>query len=169
MTRPDLGAGICSIARTLDWVGEPWTLLIVREAFFGTQQFTEFERNLGIAKNVLSARLRKLVEADILDRTAVSGRGNPQLYALTDKGRDLFPVLIALMQWGDRWIAQGKAPVRVVNRKTQAEIAPMNLRDGRGRVLSSKDLAILPGPGANRAIARRFGGKAAAPKVGVEK
>jgi len=165
MARTKLGAEICSIARTLEWVGEPWTLLIVREAIFGTQQFTGFEQNLGIAKNVLSARLRKLVEGGILIRTATPGRGNPQLYTLTDKGKALFPILIALMQWGDRWIAGGKAPVRVISRKSREEIIPIALRDGHGRALAFQDITILPGPGANRAVSRRFGVKPASSKA----
>lgn len=157
MARSEAEGGICSIARSLEWVGEPWTLLIIREAFFGTRQFSEFERYLGIAKNVLSARLRKLVELEILDRTPEAGRGNPQIYTLTEKGKDLFPILVALMQWGDQWIANGRAPVRIVHRETQEEIGPLRLRDLRGKALTSRDICIQPGPGANQAIRRRFG------------
>src|SRR5471032_106175 len=94
----------CSVAAALGEVGEWWTLLILREAFFGTARFTDFQANLGIARNILTARLNKLVETGILTRRLASGRGNPRLYRLTDKGREILPIFIALMQWGDRWI-----------------------------------------------------------------
>jgi len=148
----------CSIARALEVIGEWWTLLIVREAFFGTQRFTDFEKNLGIAKNVLAERLRKLVAAGVMRREAVAARGNPQLYQLTEKGRDLLPIAIALMQWGDQWISgRGQAPVRVRERTTQHEIGPLVVRNKRGRPLMLDDVEVVPGPGASDAIRRRFG------------
>lgn len=148
----------CSIARTLEVIGEWWTLLIVREAFFGTQRFTDFEKNLGIAKNVLAERLRKLVEAGVMRREAVAARGNPQLYQLTEKGRDLLPIAIALMQWGDQWInGRGQAPVRIRERATQDEIGPLVVRNKQGRPLMLDDIEVVPGPGASDAICRRFG------------
>jgi len=90
---------LCSVARSLEVVGEWWTLLVVREAFFGTRRFSDFETRLGIAKNVLSDRLAKLVEAGVMARNAVVGRGNPRDYTLTPMGRDLFPAIVVLMQW----------------------------------------------------------------------
>jgi DNA-binding HxlR family transcriptional regulator len=159
MRKKEFSSQICSVARALEWVGEWWTLLIVREAFFGTRQFSDFERHLGVAKNVLTERLHKLVEAGIFERTAVRGRGNPQLYTLTEMGHDLLPVIISLMQWGDRWLnGPGRAPVRVVDRASRDEISPMLVRDRSGRALSLTDIQVVPGPGANDAIRRRFGG-----------
>ena len=102
MRNSEFPSQICSVARSLEIVGEWWTLLVVREAFFGTRRFSDFEANLSIAKNVLSDRLAKLVEAGVMERKPVVGRGNPQDYTLTPMGRDLFPAIIALMQWGDR-------------------------------------------------------------------
>src|ERR1700722_15394726 len=101
MRSSEFPAEMCSVARSLEIVGEWWTLLVIREAFFGTRRFSDFEARLGIAKNVLSGRLAKLVEAGVLERRAVVGRGNPRDYRLTPMGRDLFPAIIALMQWGD--------------------------------------------------------------------
>ena len=148
----------CSVARALEIVGEWWTLLIVREAFFGARRFGEFERNLGIAKNVLSERLSKLVAYGLMERIDVPGRGNPRDYRLTDRGRDLFPVLVALMQWGDRWIAgPERSPVRLLELETGEEIAPMRVVAANGRLLSANDVRIAPGPGADEAIQRRFG------------
>jgi DNA-binding HxlR family transcriptional regulator len=161
MRNSEFPSQICSIARSLEIVGEWWTLLIVREAFFATERFSDFEANLGIAKNVLSDRLNKLVEAGILDRTPVPGRGNPVTYRLTEQGRDLLPVLIALMQWGDRWINRKRAPVRVLERQTGKEIARMAVSTQEGETLSARDLVVAPGPGADDAIKRRFGKRSA--------
>jgi DNA-binding HxlR family transcriptional regulator len=150
---------ICSIARSLEIVGDWWTLLVVREAFFGARRFGEFEANLGIARNVLSDRLSKLVEAGVFDRTPEPGRGNPAAYRLTEKGRDLLPVLVALMQWGDRWINSGREPVKILERETGAEIARLTVSAREGLALSARDVVLTPGPGADAAIKRRFGGR----------
>lgn len=149
---------VCSVARALEIIGEWWTLLIVREAFFGTKRFSDFEKNLGVAKNVLSNRLSKLVEAGIMLRSPVTGRGNPQDYTLTDKGRDLFPVVIALMQWGDRWInGPDRAPIRLLDRETGEEISQIQVCTAGGKALSLRDAIVVPGPGANAAVRKRFG------------
>lgn len=149
---------ICSVARTLEIVGEWWTLLIIREAFFGSRRFGEFEAYLGIAKNVLSDRLAKLVDAGVMERLAVAGRGNPGDYRLTAKGRDLFPAVVALMQWGDRWVYDGeRAPVRVLDRETGEEIAPMRVITPSGRMLGLSEVTIVSGPGADDMVRRRIG------------
>src|SRR5215469_113949 len=97
----------CSIGRTLEIVGERWTLLVLREAFYGVRRFADFHRALGCARNLLSARLRKLVEEGLLTQVPYRESGNRVRaeYRLTDKGRELFPAVVALMQWGDRWTA----------------------------------------------------------------
>src|SRR2546425_1135710 len=91
----------CSIARALEQIGEWWTFLILREAFMGTRRFDGFQHNLGIARNILSARLKKLVARGILRRSVAADDARRIDYRLTDKGRALFPVLMALGQWGD--------------------------------------------------------------------
>jgi DNA-binding HxlR family transcriptional regulator len=162
MKRSSFENQVCSVAEALSEVGEWWTLLILREAFFGTQRFTDFQARLGIARNILTARLNKLVEAGILVPHAAPGRGNPRLYRLTEKGREVLPVFIALMQWGDRWINNGKAPIRVLEVATGEEIEPLYLRSRDGRPLAARDMRVVPGPGADADIRRRFGAAALA-------
>ena len=148
----------CSVARTLEQVGDWWTLLIVREALFGTRRFSDFHARLGIAKNVLSERLSKLVETGILERSQVAGRGNPQNYTLTAKGRDLFPIVVALMQWGDRWVqGRGREPLRLIARGNDKPIAPVCVCDQAGVPLELAEVRIAPGPDADETIRARFG------------
>jgi DNA-binding HxlR family transcriptional regulator len=157
MRSSEFSTQVCSVARSLEIVGEWWTLLVIREAFFGTRRFSDFATNLGIAKNVLSDRLAKLVDAGVLERKPVVGRGNPQDYALTLKGRDLFPAIIALMQWGDRWIyGVERAPIRVLDRETGEEIAHMEVATPAGKPLRLNQALVAPGPGADEATRRRL-------------
>jgi DNA-binding HxlR family transcriptional regulator len=147
----------CSIARALELVGEWWTMLILREAFLGTRRFHDFQQNLGIARNILSARLKKLVARGILKRIAAPGGGRRLEYRLTGKGRAFFPVLMALMQWGDRWVAgSDRVPVRVVDRESGREIAQINVVSGDGRPLKPSDVVMVPGPGAGAATRARL-------------
>jgi len=107
MLRSDYTDQNCSIARTLELIGERWTLLIVRDAFMGTHRFEEFQRNLGVARNVLQTRLIRLVDGGILRRVRYQERPERFEYRLTRKGVDLWPVLVALLKWGD---VHGGAP-----------------------------------------------------------
>jgi len=158
MRRSPLENQVCSVAQALGELGEWWTLLILREAFFGTQRFTDFQERLGIARNILSARLNKLVKSGILTCAAAAGRGNPRLYRLTEKGRDVLPVFIALMQWGDQWLSNnGKAPVLIVESATGRDIERLRVRASDGRPLAARDMRVVPGPGADVEIRRRFG------------
>lgn len=102
MTRSKLDSLNCSVAHSLALIGERWTILIIREAFFGTRRFEEFQRHLGIARNILAARLGKLCDSGILERVPVKKGARRQEYRLKYMGRDLLPVLVALTQWGDR-------------------------------------------------------------------
>ena len=162
MKRSSFENQVCSVAEALSEVGEWWTLLILREAFFGTQRFTDFQARLGIARNILTARLNKLVETGILIPHVASGRGNPRLYRLTEKGREVLPVFIALMQWGDRWINKGKAPIQVTEATTGEEIEQVRVRSRDGRPLAARDMRVAPGPGADADIRQRFGAAASA-------
>src|SRR5688572_678684 len=90
----------CSLARALGAVGDWWTLLILRQAFFGTRRFSDFQRSLGIARNILATRLDALTRNGVLTRDGTTRR---PLYALTAKGEELLPAMVALMQWGDKW------------------------------------------------------------------
>jgi DNA-binding HxlR family transcriptional regulator len=106
----------CSIAKTLEIVGDRWTMLVVREAFWGTRRFESFQRNLGIARTVLTDRLGRLVDEGLLRRHRYQERPERFEYRLTDKGADLWPVLMALLTWGDRHAMEGPLPVVVVHR-----------------------------------------------------
>lgn len=143
----------CPIGQALERVGEWWSLLILRECFRGTRRFGDFERRLGIAKNVLSTRLKHLVEAGVLERRASAEDARDIEYRLTPAGKDLLPVLVALAQWGDRWVYQGRSPVRFVNRHTGAGVETLAVRDTEGQVLAARDLALLPRPGSDTAAA----------------
>ena len=112
--RTDFTERACSMARTLGTVGEQWSLLIMRDAFLGVRRFEDFQAHLGIARNILSDRLGKLVEHGILLRRPYSERPPRHEYRLTSKGLDLFPVLFSLQHWGDRWAMGDDEPLRTV-------------------------------------------------------
>ncbi len=100
----------CSLARTLSVIGDRWTLLILRNAFMRTRRFDDFHQQLGITKHVLSDRLKKLVEAEVLEKRAYQEKPLRYEYRLTEKGLDLYPILLALVNWGDKWMDDGKGP-----------------------------------------------------------
>jgi DNA-binding HxlR family transcriptional regulator len=106
----------CSIAKTLEIVGDRWTMLIIREAFWGTRRFDDFQRNLGIARTVLTDRLGRLVAEGLLRKERYQEHPERFAYRLTEKGIDLWPVLMALLAWGDRHAMEGPPPVVVVHR-----------------------------------------------------
>jgi len=114
MSRTDFTERACSVAKTLGAVGEQWSLLILRDAFLGVRRFDDFQNHLGIARNILSDRLAKLVEHGILSKRQYSERPVRYEYRLTSKGADLFPVLFALQKWGDTWAVGDDEPLRTV-------------------------------------------------------
>ena len=117
----------CSIAATLEVVGDPWTLLIVREAFSGVRRFEDWQTRLGVARNVLAARLKTLVEHGVFERRRYTERPPRFEYRLTSKGRDLYPVMMALTAWGDKhaYADCGGGPVRMVHTACGKEIRPV--------------------------------------------
>ena len=130
----------CSIAAALEAVGERWSFLILRGAFNGLHHFEEFQSTLGIARNILSNRLARLVEHGILAREQDPSDRRKIAYRLTEKGRDLLPVLISLRQWGERWISDTPSNPILVDRKSRRPIAPMAVRAADGRSLSLNEL-----------------------------
>lgn len=115
--RVDLSAFSCSVARTLDIVGDKWTLLVLRDAFYGVRRFEDFTRDLGIARNVLASRLTRLVDAGVMERRRYEDHPPRFEYRLTAKGRDLLPVLLTMMYWGDTWAGpDDDAPIDLVHR-----------------------------------------------------
>lgn len=146
----------CSIARALEQIGEWWTFLIVREALMGTRRFDKFQRHLGIARNILAARLKKLVARGILERAALPDGAHRVEYRLTDKGRALFPVLMALREWGDRWvIGLGRVPLIVVDRARSQPIE-VHVTSRDGRPIEWLDAKMIAGPGALAALRTRL-------------
>ncbi|CAM3240630.1 transcriptional regulator [Mycobacterium intermedium] len=141
----------CSIARTLSVVGEKWTLLVLREAFYGVRRFDDFHAALGCARNLLSARLKTLVENGLLEKQAYRddrGRRRDE-YRLTDKGRDLLPAIVALMQWGDRWESDEAGPAVVLRHADCGEPVSVRLACEAGHAgLRARDVRAEPGPGA---------------------
>jgi DNA-binding HxlR family transcriptional regulator len=105
----------CSIAGTLEVIGDRWTMLILRDAFRGVRRFDEFQRDLGIARNLLTDRLAKLVEHDVMEKQLYQEHPPRYEYRLTQRGVDLSPALVALMRWGDRWLADGEPPVSLIH------------------------------------------------------
>ena len=127
----------CPVARALDLVGDRWAMLIVRDAFDGISRFGDFQRNLGVAKNILSDRLSGLVEEGILRVAPASDGTSYQQYVLTPKGESLFAVVVALRQWGERHLfADGEPHSRLVEQASGKELAPMLPRGHDGRVLN---------------------------------
>lgn len=116
----------CPVARALDVVGDRWSLLIVRDAFDGVRRFSDFQRNLGVARNILAVRLQRLVEARILATQAASDGSAYQEYVLTREGEQLFPIVVALRQWGESHLfAPGEPHSMLVDKRTGQPVAPM--------------------------------------------
>ena len=133
----------CGVAQALEALGDWWTLLIVRDAFFGTRRFVEFEKSLGIAKNILSRRLAHLVEHGIFEHDGAE-------YRLTPKGDALLPLLTAMREWSDEWVfGKGAEPVIVKDRRTGRRLPRMRVMDADGNELTRRDLRTEPGPGAS--------------------
>lgn len=144
----------CSIQRTLEVIGEKWTFLVLREAFNGVRRFDQIRDHVGVSDPVLSDRLRKLVDAGVMETFPYreAGRRTRHAYRLTDKGLDLYPVMIALMQWGDRHGGGDDGPPVVVTHRGCDEPAEAVVQCMAGHVLDSpKDAQATPGPGARRA------------------
>jgi len=133
----------CGISAALEVVGERWSFLILRGAFNGLQHFEEFQSTLGIARNILSNRLARLVEHGILKRQADSADRRKIVYRLTDKGRALLPVLIALRQWGERWVSGVPSNPVLVDRLTRRPVEPIAVRAADGRALTLSDMEWL--------------------------
>lgn len=149
MQRTDFGAMNCSIARTLDVAGEPWTPLVIRDLMVGIRRFEELQRDLGISRKVLSQRLQHLLAHGVVERRAYAERPPRHEYVLTEKGRELADVLTALTAWGDRWTAGEAGPPVLLRHLGCGEITHAELRCACcGELLRSDELEFLPGPGA---------------------
>lgn len=143
MQRKSFEADKCPVARTLEVIGEWWTILIIRDAFAGISRFRDFQQNLGIAKNILSARLRKLVDDGILEIVPASDGTEYHEYRLTPKGRSLYIVLVAIRQWGqNNLFTEGENPAQLVDRRSGAPVQDLKVRADTGRVLGPDDMKL---------------------------
>lgn len=139
----------CSIARSLELIGERWTILVLRDAFLGLRRFGQFQQNLGIARNVLAARLDRLVAEEILEKVPYQERPLRHEYRLTEKGLDLWPVITELLRWGDRHAAPEAGPPIVIRHKgCGGELGERRLCTSCGKSLEVRDVRAEPGPGA---------------------
>jgi len=138
----------CSVAQCLEVVGEWWSMLIVRDVFMGVTRFDQFQERLGISRNVLNQRLARLVEAGVLVKVPYSDHPPRYDYRLTDKGRDLWPVLTAMRQWGDKHAAPDGPPIQVVH-KACGQISEMvETCSNCGEPVGARDVKAVSGPGA---------------------
>jgi DNA-binding HxlR family transcriptional regulator len=160
--RNDYPGQICSIARSLEIVGERWSLLIVRDVMNGHRRFDQLQKGLGVARNVLSARLQRLVEEDILERRAYQSNPERYEYLLTEKGLDLWPTLIALLNWGDRYSPTPGGPPKLIRHKVcGGHVSDRGVCEACGETLHARDAIQVPGPGREAALAAAAAGEPA--------
>jgi DNA-binding HxlR family transcriptional regulator len=137
----------CSIARALDIIGEWWSLLIVRDAFLGVTKFDDFQARLSISRNILTQRLNHLVDNEILQRVPYQDHPPRSEYRLTEKGRDLFVVVTAIREWGDRWAAPDGPPLKLRHNKCEHLAKTVPVCSHCGERVDIEDVTLLPGPG----------------------
>jgi DNA-binding HxlR family transcriptional regulator len=144
MQRRCLEGNTCPVARSLDSIGDWWTLLIVRDAMLGIRRFSDFQRSLGLARNVLSARLKKMVADGVMTMAPAADGTSYQEYQLTEKGEALLPVLVAMRQWGERFLFAPREPhSELVDRASRKALEKMRVRniDGQERGVADLELA----------------------------
>lgn len=156
MLRNDYEGQICSIARSLELVGERWTILVIREVFFGRRKFGEMLSSLGIARNVLASRLDRLVDEGILERRAYSERPPRDEYFLTEKGLDLWPTIVTLMHWGDKHMPLPGGPPAVIVHKGDCggTVNDRRICERCGKELGVREARATAGPGLAPALRR---------------
>ncbi len=148
----------CSAARALELVGERWSLLIIRNALFaGHTRFGDFQRSLGVASNILTARLDGFVSAGLMQRQRYSEHPEHFDYLLTEKGRELSPVILALTDWGDRWMAPDGPPVLYSHAVCGGDINQHTVCSSCGQVADPGEVRAGPGPGMSAGMANRPG------------
>jgi DNA-binding HxlR family transcriptional regulator len=137
----------CSVAKSLELIGERWTMLVVREVFLGNRRFDEMAARLGIARNVLTARLSRLVEEGVLERVRYQERPERFEYRLTEKGIDLWPVIVSLVQFGDRYYAPDGPPLVLRHKGCGGRLDAHRTCERCGEKLTARDVVAEPGPG----------------------
>jgi DNA-binding HxlR family transcriptional regulator len=161
MQRTQFGEMACSIARTMDVIGEPWSPLIVRNIFIGIGRFDQLQETLGISRKVLAERLRWLTETGVLERREYSSRPARYEYALTGKGLELFEVMMVMVRWGDKWLSGEAGPPVYYRHHACGQISHVELRCSEcGEPMTATDIDVLPGPGSQPEVARTEDGNA---------
>jgi DNA-binding HxlR family transcriptional regulator len=152
MQRTQFGEMACSIARTMDVIGEPWSPLIVRNIYIGIGRFDQLQQSLGISRKVLAERLRWLTETGVLERREYSSKPPRYEYALTDRGLELFEVLMVMVRWGDKWLAGEAGPPVLYRHHACGKVSHVELRCSEcGEPMTARDIEVLPGPGSEPA------------------
>jgi DNA-binding HxlR family transcriptional regulator len=159
MLKRDYEGQVCSIARALEVVGERWTLLVVRDVERGRHRFDQLLESLGIASNVLTDRLNRLVDAGVLQRVRYSERPERFEYHLTEKGLELAPALLALMQWGDHYLSE--KPPAIARRRSDRSAVSVRIVAKDGSAVAPDELEIVPGPGLKPARTSRESSRSA--------
>ena len=150
MQRTKFGATACSIARTLDVIGEPWSPLILRDVWVGMNRFDQLQADLGISRKVLTERLKHLVDQGVLERHPYDRRPRYE-YRLTDKGAELVDLLMVMVGWGDKWLAGDAGPPVLYRHHSCGEISSVELRCAHcGEPMHANDVDVLAGPGSTR-------------------
>jgi DNA-binding HxlR family transcriptional regulator len=148
MQRTDFSEMRCSIARTLDVIGEPWSPLILRDIWVGLSRFEQLQADLGISRKVLTERLNHLVDRDVIERRPYDQRPRYE-YVLTDRGRELVDVLMVMVAWGDKWLAGTAGPPVLYRHHACGEVSHVELSCSHcGKPMHANDIDVLPGPGA---------------------
>ena len=156
MQRKSFGKMSCPIARSLERVGEWWSMLIMRDALHGMTRFDEFQKSLGIAPNILTRRLNALVEAGLLERRRYSDHPPRNEYVPTARGRDFRPVIVSLLAWGNKHFAPEGPSVILLNRKTGAAVDPIVADPATGLPVDEPDYALAAGPAAGPRTRQRY-------------
>ncbi len=155
MTRTSLKHLHCSWAQAADILADKWTMLILRDAFFGARTFSAFQQSFGVSKGVLTQRLELLVENGIMQKQPTGLGSSRSEYRLTEKGEALLPVFTALCQWSHEWVMrEKKAPWIMVDKSTRYPVQATQVKSKSGKKLKLKDVTFEPGPGANANIRR---------------
>lgn len=145
MERKSWAEADCPVARSVDLIGEWGSLLILREAFQGVRRFDAFQKRLGISRNLLTTRLKRLVEGGVLARRPVSSDAKRHEYVLTEMGRDLFTTLVALRQWGDRWLFTPETVVAdMIDAVDRSAVRRLEVRSAEGRLVAPEELRLRP-------------------------
>jgi DNA-binding HxlR family transcriptional regulator len=144
----------CSIARTMDVIGEPWSPLILRNVYIGITRFDQLQQSLGISRKVLAERLKWLVDRGVLERRGYSSRPPRHDYALTQMGTELCDLLLVMVRWGDKWLAGEAGPPVLYRHHVCGQISHVELRcSACGEPMQATDVDVLPGPGSKPAVA----------------